>query len=47
MSEQPNAIDALTAAKPSPGEKYFPKFEVTEELTAEAAKLVALYPEGK
>ena len=47
MSEQPNAIDALTAAKPSPGEKYFPKFHVTEELTAEAAKLVALYPEGK
>ena len=47
MSEKPNAIDALTAAKPSPGEKYFPKFEVTEELTAEAAKLVALYPEGK
>lgn len=47
MSEQPNAIDALTAAKPSPGEKYFPKFEVTEELTAEATKLVALYPEGK
>lgn len=47
MSEHPNAIDALTAAKPSPGEKYFPKFQVTEELTAEAAKLVALYPEGK
>ena len=47
MSEQPNAIDALTAAKPSPGEKYFPKFQVTEELTAEAAKLVALYPAGK
>lgn len=47
MSEQPNAIDALTSAKPSPGEKYFPKFQVTEELTEEAAKLVALYPEGK
>lgn len=47
MTEPTNAIDALTAPKPSPGEKYFPKFEVTPELTAKAQELVALYPEGK
>lgn len=47
MSETPNAIDAITAAQPSPGEKYFPKFEVTPELVQKAQELVALYPEGK
>lgn len=47
MSDTPNAIEALTAHKPSPGEKFFPKFEVTPELVAEAAALVDQYPEGK
>lgn len=47
MSETPDAINALTTPQPSPGEKFFPKFEVTEELIAEAKKLVAQYPEGK
>lgn len=47
MSETPNAIEAITAARPSPGEKYFPKFEVTPKLEEKAQELVALYPEGK
>ncbi len=47
MSDTPNAIDALAAARPSPGEKYFPRFEVTPELVEEAKALVAQYPEGK
>ena len=47
MSETPNAIDAITEHIPSPGEQFFPKFEVTPELVAEAQKLVAQYPEGK
>ncbi|MDO5450905.1 MAG: NAD(P)H-dependent oxidoreductase subunit E [Akkermansia sp.] len=47
MSETPDAIDALTVAKPSPGEKYFPKFEVTPELKKEAKKVIAQYPDGK
>lgn len=47
MSETPNAIDAITEHISSPGEQFFPKFEVTPELVAEAQKLVAQYPEGK
>ncbi len=47
MSETPNAIEAITAAKPSPGEKFFPKFEATAALVKEAQELVAQYPEGK
>ncbi len=47
MSDTPNAIDAVAAHHPSPGEQYFPKFAVTPELVAEAQALVALYPEGK
>lgn len=47
MSETPNAIDAITAAKPSPGEQHFPKFAVTDKLVEAAQKLVARYPEGK
>lgn len=47
MSENTNAIDAVTAVRPSPGEKYFPKFEVTPELIEKAKELIALYPEGK
>lgn len=47
MSEHMNAIDAVAAHHPSPGEAFFPKFEVNAELVAEAQKLVALYPEGK
>ncbi len=47
MSETPNAIDAITAHHPSPGEQYFPKFAVTPELISEAQELVAQYPEGK
>lgn len=47
MSDTSNPIDALTADRPSPGEKYFPRFEVTPELVQEAKELVELYPEGK
>ena len=47
MSETTNAIDAIAAPVSSPGEKFFPKFEVTPELVAKAQELVALYPEGK
>ena len=47
MSDTPNAIDAITAAKPSPGEQHFPKFKVTPSLVKEAKALVAQYPEGK
>ena len=47
MSDTPNAIDAITAAKPSPGEQHFPKFKVTPALVKEAKELVAQYPEGK
>lgn len=47
MSDTSNPIDALTAERPSPGEKYFPRFEVTPELIREAQELVELYPEGK
>lgn len=47
MSENTNAIDAVTAVRPSPGEKYFPKFEVTPELIEKAKELINLYPEGK
>ncbi len=47
MSDTPNAIDAVTAHHPSPGEQYFPRFEVTPELISEAQELVAQYPEGK
>lgn len=47
MSDTPNAIDAITAAKPSPGEQHFPKFKVTPSLVKEAKELVAQYPEGK
>lgn len=47
MSDTPNAIEAITTAKPSPGEQFFPKFEVTDKLVKEAQELVAQYPEGK
>lgn len=47
MSKTPDAIDAVTAHHPSPGEKYYPAFEVTPELVKEAQELVAMYPEGK
>lgn len=47
MSETPNAIEAVTAPIPSPGEQYFPKFKVTAALVKEAQALVAQYPEGK
>ena len=47
MSDTPNAIDAITTAKPSPGEQHFPKFKVTPSLVKEAKALVAQYPEGK
>ena len=40
MSDTPNAIDAITAAKPSPGEQHFPKFKVTPTLVKEAKELV-------
>lgn len=47
MSETPNAIDAITEHIPSPGERFFPPFEATPELEAEARELIAQYPEGK
>ncbi len=47
MSDTPNAIDAVAAHHPTPGEQHFPKFEVTPELIHEAQELVAQYPEGK
>lgn len=47
MSDTPNAIEAQAMHKPSPGEKYFPKFEVSPELVQKAASLVDQYPEGK
>lgn len=47
MSEPTNAIDAITAPLPSPGEQHFPKFEVTPKLVKEAQELVDQYPEGK
>lgn len=47
MSETPNAIDAIAEHVPSPGERFFPKFQATKELEAEAQELVAQYPEGK
>ncbi len=47
MSDTLNAIDAVAAHHPSPGEAHFPKFEVTPELIKEAQELVAQYPEGK
>lgn len=47
MSDTPNAIDAITAQHSSPGEQFFPPFEITPKLTTEAKKIVKLYPEGK
>lgn len=47
MTEQPDVIEALAEAKPSPGEKYYPPFEVTPELTEKAKEYIAMYPEGK
>ncbi|MEG1507800.1 MAG: NAD(P)H-dependent oxidoreductase subunit E [Akkermansia sp.] len=48
MSEsKQNAIDATIAHHPSPGEQYYPKFEVTPELDAAADKLIAQYPEDR
>ncbi|MDO4411360.1 MAG: NAD(P)H-dependent oxidoreductase subunit E [Akkermansia sp.] len=42
-----NVIEATIAHQPSPGEKYYPAFEVTAELDAKAAELITHYPEGK
>lgn len=47
MSDKPNAIEAIAEHRPSPGERHFPKFEVSPELIAEAKELVAQYPEGR
>ncbi|MGN0836974.1 MAG: NAD(P)H-dependent oxidoreductase subunit E [Akkermansia sp.] len=47
MSEPTNAIDAITAPIPSPGEQHFPKFAITPKLVKEAQELVEQYPEGK
>lgn len=47
MTDTPDAISALAAHHASPGEKYYPPFEVSPELTEEAKRLVGLYPEGK
>ncbi|MCH5284252.1 MAG: NAD(P)H-dependent oxidoreductase subunit E [Akkermansiaceae bacterium] len=47
MSDQPDAIQALTERRPSPGEQFFPAFKVTPALEKKAKELVALYPEGK
>ena len=42
-----NAIDATIAHQPSPGERFYPAFEVTPELDAAASEYVTHYPEGK
>jgi len=34
-----NAIDATIAHQPSPGERFYPAFEVTPELDAAASEL--------
>lgn len=47
MSDASNPIDAITAEHCSPGEAFFPKFAISDELIDGAKKLVALYPEGK
>lgn len=47
MSDTPDAIQAITARHTSPGERFFPPFEVSPALSQRAAELVALYPEGK
>ena len=47
MSEKPDAIAAITAHESSPGEKYYPPFAATEEMAAEARRIVASYPEGR
>ena len=47
MSDTPDAIAALTAHHTSPGEKFYPPFEVSPALVEKAKGLVALYPEGK
>ncbi len=46
-SDTMNPIDALAHEHSSPGEKFYPAFAVTPELTQRAQELVALYPEGK
>lgn len=47
MSDTPDAISALAAHHTSPGEKFYPPFEVSPALVEKAKGLVALYPEGK
>lgn len=47
MSDTPDAIDAIAARHPSPGEKFFPPFKPTPTLKKKAKELVALYPEGR
>ena len=47
MTEQPDAIAALAETKPSPGEKYYPPFKVTPELTKKAKAYIAMYPKGR
>ena len=42
-----NAIDATIAHQPSPGERFYPAFEVTPELDAAASEYVTHYPEGR
>ncbi len=42
-----NPINALAHEHSSPGEKFYPSFEISPELTQRAQELVALYPEGK
>ena len=39
-----NAIDATIAHQPSPGERFYPAFEVTPELDAAASEYVTHYP---
>ncbi len=42
-----NALDANIAHHPTPGEQFYPAFEVTPELEAMAAEYLTHYPEGK
>ena len=47
MSDQTDAIEAIRASHPSPGEQFYPAFKVTPTLVKKAKEYVAMYPEGK
>ena len=47
MSDTPDAIQAIATRHPSPGEQFFPAFQVTPDLVKRAQEYVEMYPEGK